>query len=647
MRPVLIEDLLTYRFLSDVRIAPNGKRAAFTLRQANGEENNYRSDLYVVELDGKRVSQLTSSGQDGPFAWSPNGEEILFISHRTGSKDESPLYRIKIRGGEGKRIGVILHKVETLRTLNARTILFTARTSLADEGTTENAADYEVLDEIPFWQNGQGFTNKRRMHLFRYDLETGREKDLIEPQLEVISFDVNDNRVALVARRFPGKAPPTSELWFYDLDTGKAHNISKDKYSFSEVQFLSQDRLVVLGTNMKRYGRNQNKEVMMVNLETGGIVSLTPGWDRSIGDLVNSDCRFGKGPASCVDSGRVYTIITERNSVSIDAIDYQGNVERIVNVPGSVDWFDVRVGRIVYVSLRENRLQELYSFDEGKEHRLSTLNEGVLAERTLASPKPFTATGKDGTMIDAWILPPTLETGRKYPTILAIHGGPKFAHGTVFFHEMQALAAAGYVVLFSNPRGSAGRGDTFADIRERYGTIDYDDLMAVVDHALSSFSFIDPARLGVMGGSYGGFMTNWIIGHTDRFRAACSQRSIANWISRFCTTDIGYLSNKDQIGKTPWEADGSEKLWWHSPLRYAHKTTTPTLFIHSEEDYRCCLVEGLQMFTALRYHGVESRLVLFHGENHELSRSGKPQHRLRRLQEILSWFDKYLKNSKL
>jgi dipeptidyl aminopeptidase/acylaminoacyl peptidase len=210
-------------------------------------------------------------------------------------------------------------------------------------------------------------------------------------------------------------------------------------------------------------------------------------------------------------------------------------------------------------------------------------------------------------------------------------------------HEFQVLAAAGYAVLYSNPRGSAGRGDAFADLRGRYGTIDFEDLMAVLDEALRRFPFLDPGRLGVAGGSYGGFMTNWIIGHTDRFRAAAAQRSIANWISKTCTTDIGYYFNVDQIGTTPWAADGADTMWWHSPLRYADQVSTPTLLIHAEEDYRCWLDQGLQMFTALRYHGVESRLVLFRGENHELSRSGKPRHRLRRLREIVGWFDRFLK----
>jgi len=209
---------------------------------------------------------------------------------------------------------------------------------------------------------------------------------------------------------------------------------------------------------------------------------------------------------------------------------------------------------------------------------------------------------------------------------------------------MQMLAGKGYAILISNPHGSSGRGNAFADIRGEYGKVDYEDLMAAVDAALERFPFLDGDRLGVMGGSYGGYMTNWVIGHTDRFRAAVSQRSIANWIHKFCTTDIGYYFNADQLGADPWAEGGSDKLWWHSPLRYADRAKTPTLFIHSEQDYRCWLPEGIQMFTALKYHGVETRLVMFREENHELSRSGKPKHRVRRLEEIVAWFDRHLKD---
>ncbi len=231
--------------------------------------------------------------------------------------------------------------------------------------------------------------------------------------------------------------------------------------------------------------------------------------------------------------------------------------------------------------------------------------------------------------------------GQKYPAILNIHGGPKTVFGTVFFHEMQFWANQGYFVFFCNPRGSDGKGNEFADIRGQYGTIDYDDLMRFTDLVLEEYPAIDQERLGVTGGSYGGFMTNWIIGHTQRFKAAASQRSISNWISMGYTTDIGYYFAPDQIAATPWT--DYEKMWYHSPLKYADRVKTPTLFIHSDEDYRCWLPEALQMFTALKYHGVEAKLCMFRGENHELSRSGKPKHRIRRLQEITSWFDRFLK----
>jgi dipeptidyl aminopeptidase/acylaminoacyl peptidase len=346
-----------------------------------------------------------------------------------------------------------------------------------------------------------------------------------------------------------------------------------------------------------------------------------------------------------VDGDDIYCVVTEDDSAYLERRAPDGEIVRSVEGPGSVDVFDVRDGKIVYVALRPRKLQELYTVENGAERELSALNKHALAGKAISAPVRFPVTTEDGTALAAWvILPPDFAPGKKYPAILTIHGGPKTAYGEVYIHEMQLLAGEGYIIVFGNPRGSDGRGNAFADIRGKYGTVDYDDLMATLDAAISQFPEIDASHLGVTGGSYGGFMTNWIIGHTDRFAAACSDRSIANWISDFGTTDIGYFFNYDQIGAIPWE-DNGEKLWWHSPLRYADRAITPTLFIHSQEDYRCWIAEGIQMFTALRYHGTEARLVMFRGENHDLSRTGKPQHRLHRLQEILAWFDGHLKGS--
>ncbi len=647
MKPVQIEDLLSYRFLSSVQIDPQGRHAAFLVRQANEEGKDYRSEIYLIDLDSRRTRRLTTAGKDGPFTWNRDGSAILFLSKREEtekeSMDESHLYRIALDGGEAEKVATISYHVEAIQLTAEDTLLFTARIRLITDEDT-NAADYEILDEIPFWQNEKGFTNQRRVHLFSFNLKRGEAKDLTEDQLEVQAFDAHEDQVTFVARRFPGKAPITDELWIYNLAKGESRCLSRDAYTLEEVCFLSDTALVVLGTDMKRYGRGQSREVLTVDLASGEVRSITPGWDRSVGTSVGSDCRYGSGPIAQVDRGRLYLTITEGGNSYLDAVDPDGTVERVVDLPGTIDSFAVHGETILYAGLRGDRLQEIYSYDKNAEECLTDLNSDTCADRTVSHPEPFFVTSKDGTKIEAWMMKPAgYEEGKRYPTLLEVHGGPRGAYGSVFFHEMQVLAGAGYVVIYCNPRGSSGRGDEFADVRGKYGTIDYDDLMAVVDHALDAFPFVDSDRLGVLGGSYGGFMTNWIIGHTDRFRAACSQRSIANWISKFCTTDIGYVFNKDQMGKTPWEEGGSDKLWWHSPLRYADDAKTPTLFINSDEDYRCYMAEGLQMFTALRYHGIESRLVLFHGENHNLSRNGKPHHRLRRLSEIVSWFDRYLK----
>lgn len=364
-------------------------------------------------------------------------------------------------------------------------------------------------------------------------------------------------------------------------------------------------------------------------------------FDYGIWNSVGSDCRFGGSRAMVIDGEHLYFTTTEGYNSYINRIDKEGNIEKLTEDNGSIDGFDVLNGKIKFIGLRGLKLQELYSLEEKEEVQLTSFNKWVIEEKKLSQPE-YLSFETDGVTIDGWLMKPVdFKENKKYPGILDIHGGPKTVYGEIFYHEMQYWANEGYVVFFCNPRGSDGKGNEFSDIRGKYGTIDYDDLMKFTDFVLEKYPFIDSEKIGVTGGSYGGFMTNWIIGHTNRFNAAASQRSISNWISKFGTTDIGYYFVDDQQAATPWS--DVEKLWFHSPMKYADKVTTPTLFIHSEEDYRCWLAEGIQMFTSLKYHGVDSRLCMFRGENHELSRSGKPKHRIRRLEEITNWFNKYLK----
>jgi len=381
---------------------------------------------------------------------------------------------------------------------------------------------------------------------------------------------------------------------------------------------------MAFGTDMNRYGVNENRKFYSLSIKTSESNCITPDLDMSFWNSVGSDARFGSGSPHILEKkeNMVFFVSTDNDSSYLYSVELNGTVKPVIDIKGALDHFCLLDDEIIEIAIRGTKLPEIYRFRDGKETPLSNFNTTLTESLEYIRPEPLTLKREDSP---------------------DIHGGPKTVYGDVFFHEMQVWAAAGYAVFFCNPRGSDGRGNEFADIRGKYGTIDYEDIMDFTDLVLEKHPYIDPKRIGVTGGSYGGYITNWIIGHTDRFAAAASQRSISNWISKFCTTDIGYFFVYDQGGEaTPW--DGHDRLWESSPLKYADKAKTPTLFIHSEEDYRCWYPEGLQMFTALKYHGVEARMCMFREENHELSRGGKPKHRMRRLQEIQDWFDTYLKS---
>ncbi len=665
MEKIKLEDLLKFKFLSSLTISPDATKVAFVVHEMNQDDNNYKSNIWLYDAQKVQLSQLTSSNQDSSPLWL-NDSKLLFVSWRD-EKDRkrkenveplTPFYTIDVTRGEAKRAFELPFFVKQIKKLNENTLLFTAvydhrlkdfwklskdeRESVLK--TLKEEKDYEVLDEIPFWSNGSGFTNKKRIRLFSYNVQTGQIVPISDEFSNVEHFsDSADGRTILyVSNRFEHVMKRSNDLYLYDVEKNESIKLTHtDNFRYTFAEFMD-GKVILAGSDMRRYGINENPKFYSLDLSNGQVELLTPDFDASLHNSVNSDCRFGSNRTVKVDGNRLYFVSTQWHDAQMYRIDISGRIEQLTFNKGSVDGFDVLNGKIFFVGLRNMKLQEIYELVPNEERQISQFNEWVQKERYISRPERFTFSTNDGIAIEGWIMKPFgFEPEKKYPTVLEIHGGPKTVYGEVFFHEMQLLASEGYVVLYCNPRGSDGRGNEFADIRGKYGTIDYEDIMQFVDECLKNFAFIDESRLGVSGGSYGGFMTNWIIGHTHRFRAAVSQRSIANWISKFGTTDIGYFFVEDQHLATPWS--DFEKLWWHSPMRYANEVKTSTLFIHSEEDYRCWLVEAIQMFTSLKYHGVETKLVMFRGENHELSRSGKPLHRMRRLKEILGWFEKHLK----
>ncbi|MDD7652222.1 MAG: S9 family peptidase [Candidatus Faecousia sp.] len=663
MEPLQLNDFLNYRFLSQPRFAPGGARAAFAVANCNEEENAYESRLWLWE--GGALRQLTDLGKEAQYLWEDE-THILFPAVRSAAekkraeaKDQfTPFYRLDVTGGEALpaftlpfAAGPVYRVTEALYVavglIDANHPDYykldkEGRAAVAKE--YEENRDYEVLDEIPFWINGQGFVNKRRTALFLCNVATGEVSRVTEPLLSVDSVAVSGTDVYFTGESYAAKSREIIALWKLDCLTGEARCLQETMPIRVHGLLTAGDRLLALGTDSKRHGLNENAFVYGVNPADGSL-TLIRAEEENMYSSVGSDCRYGGGE-SCQARGReVFHLTTRWGSSHLYRLTPGGESLPVITEDGSIDAFAVSPDSdtVLLVAMYGCRLQELYAYDlaSGALTQVSHFNDAPLAGKYVAQPQRLTLES-GGWEIEGWVLlPKDFDPAKTYPAVLDIHGGPKTVYGPVFYHEMQLWANRGYFVLYCNPMGSDGRGNAFADIRGHYGETDYENIMDFTDVVLSKYPQIDKKRVAVTGGSYGGFMTNWIIGHTDRFACAASQRSISNWLSFYGVSDIGPMFATDQCDGDPF--DTPEKLWAHSPLRYAKNVVTPTLFIHSDEDHRCPMPEGMQMFTALTDRGVPARLCYFRGENHELSRSGKPKHRIRRLKEITDWIEKYTK----
>lgn len=658
MENLKLRDFLDYNYLSSIEVSPDKKNTAFIVHRGDYDDNDYKSNIWVMNNETKKYFRLTGMNEERSFLWLDE-TKILFPSMRDkklkvkveeGEK-WTCYYSIDINGGEAQEYMRVPLIVTSIKKIDGDNFILTAKydnygvnlNELTGEARAEATKkikedkDYEILDEIPFWSNGGGFTNKKRNRLYIYNRATEEITPVSDSISNVTYYSYKDGVVLYVVNRFKDKQEQREAIYTYDIATKEEKLVlPSEDYRVSFAEFFGDGILCGLNDTLK-YGLNQNPNFYIIR---DGKVELFKEHDTWMINTVGSDCRYGGGKSFRVKGNKLYFLTTVMHDAFLNTLDINGEERVLTKANGSVDTYAIAGDDIYFIGLRGLRLQELYLLKDEEEIQLTKFNENIIESKKLSIPEKFNIVN-DGIEIEGWVLKPTdYEEGKKYPAILDIHGGPKTVYGDVFYHEMQVWANMGYFVFFCNPRGGDGRGNEFADIRGKYGTIDYDDLMKFTAEVLKAYP-IDRSRVGVTGGSYGGFMTNWIIGHTDRFACAASQRSIANWFSKFGTTDIGYYFNVDQNASSPWE--NPEKLWWHSPMKYADKVKTPTLFIHSEEDYRCWLTEGIQMFTSLKYHGVPARLCMFRGENHELSRSGKPRHRVKRLEEMTNWFELYLK----
>ena len=660
MRPIEQKDLFTYRFLSNPRYNPAHTRAAFVVSQADEAENSYEARLWLYENGA--VKQLTDLGKEKDYVWLDD-DRLLFPAVRSAAEKKraeekdffTSYYVLDLRGGEALPFFTLPFGVSQLKVLDEKRFLAvgsfdkahpdlfaadeTARKAAQKE--REDNKDYEVFDELPFWLNGAGVTNGQRQRLFLVTLDPLAITPVSGPQEDMGGFDVLGDEVFYSVQHHKARMQLHGfTLRARNLTTGETRDVmASDTFMLAGLKTVG-SRILAIGTEGKRYGINENDHVYELDTEAGEMKLLLP-TEYSLHNSVGTDCRRGNGQDMVAVGESLYHLTTRGGDAVLYRLDPDGTDTPVFTKAGSMDFFDMADGKALCVAFYDMRPQELYLCDlvTGAAQRLTDFNGPALADRYVAQPEPISVES-EGLTIAGWVLKPfDYDPDKRYPAVFDIHGGPKTVYGPVFYHEMQYWAGKGYFVFFCNPKGSDGGDNDFADIRGNYGNVDYKNLMAFADAVLGIYPAIDPARVCETGGSYGGFMTNWIIGHTDRFCCCASQRSISNWVSFWGVSDIGPYFAPDQTGGDLYE--DVMTLWTQSPLRYVKNARTPTLFIHSDEDYRCPLEQGLQMYSALLDRGVPARLCLFHGENHDLSRSGKPLHRLRRLKEITDWFDKY------
>ncbi|PFG07117.1 S9 family peptidase [Bacillus sp. es.034] len=654
-KSVTIKDLYEIKAVSDPRLSPGGEEAVFVQTVMCKEKDEYFSTLHSIDLKEESIRQWTFGEQriSSP-RWSPDGRRIAFISNRSGVNQ---LYLISRDGGEAERVTDCPTAVSNpVWSPCGEKIALSIR--LEKGGTFDHKEEKEekpkpfVTTSMKYKSDDRGFHDDSYSQIAYMNIGTKEMKRLTDDEHDYTlhSWSPDGKYLAVSTDRKEDRDFSfQSDLYLFNLDTGESKQVNGEPGYYGEASWSPDGmRLAYIGHNREFENATHNK-IYIHELETGHSVCLTEGMDVPVGDYLNSDSIQGSsrtGIQWSKDNESFYFLASDSGNTVLYYAHIEGAIyPALLQEEQHVYGFDLDSDRqtILLAMSRPTEPGELYTLHvpTGELTTITRLNGDLLAARELSSPESFMYNGANDWPVQGWIMKPAgFEEGKKYPLIVEIHGGPHTMYGNTFFHEFQVLTNSGYAVLYVNPRGSHGYGQDFVDaVRGDYGGGDYEDIMKAVDYALKEFPFIDESRLGVTGGSYGGFMTNWIIGHSDRFKAAVTQRSISNWISFYGVSDIGYYFSEWQIQS---DLGDVETLWKHSPLAYVKNIDTPLLILHSEKDYRCPIEQAEQLFIALKRENQEARFVRFPESNHNLSRTGKPSMREARLQEIVNWFGEHL-----
>lgn len=637
-------------------VSPDGNTIAFVVVRVDEEDNDYRSQIWLTPSDGSTPPRPFTSGEhrDGNPTWSPDGGLLAFTAERTkGDKTEATIRIVPVNtGGEVVTVATLKEGAADLRwSPDGRLIAFTTRTR------TDRYDDDDPKKQPPrritrlFSRlDSNGFTADRPKHVYVAPADGSEPpRNLTDGEFEFAGPAWTPDSAILVVS---GAAHATwdldlkRDLHAIDVTTGERRTITAATGAF-RAPSVSPDgtRVAFLGTDDAETGP-RNEHVGVVDAQGGEHTWVSAALDRTFAPFP------GVQAPHWLDETRLLVSVEDRGDVHLYRVAASGDVapERLWTGTGCVTGFDERSGTLAFTLSTPTRPGELYVAQDGGEPRRLTDLTATFAGRAELQPyEHFTFTSADGkTDLDGWILRPAgFDPDDSYPALVNVHGGPFTQYANRFFDEFQMQARAGYVVLWCNPRGSSGREESFGRAicgpplgGTGWGSVDYDDVMSLVDHAEKQYSFIDPDRMGILGGSYGGYMTTWTIGHTDRFKAACSERAANNLLSLEWASDIA-TAFRTFVGKS--HLDAPELYQEMSPMTHVRNITTPLLIVHSEEDLRCPIEQAEQLFVALRTLERDVEFVRFPAESHELSRSGSPAHRRQRAELILEFFDKHLK----
>lgn len=668
-RKITEKDIFKFNWIGDPQVSPDGSRIAFVRVTVNEKKDTYETAIWqVAATPGAAPRRMTNGPRDTSPRWSRDGQTLAFL--RGGEPPaRTQIYLIGGAAAEPRALTSVARGVDSFSwSPDGRRIAFTATTKPEDldekkkKNDDEHESDVRIINQAAYRSNGAGYRDTARTtHIWVTDVPEVLNGDNAPKAKQLTSGDFSEDdvtwspdgsRLFFTSTRVfePYYDVRANELFAVPVAGGDAVKVfSYDGNIGSYAVSPDGKWLAFSGSLNKPIQSHTESDLWVASLAPGSQPrNLTTAYDYEVmggigGDQAPPRAGGRSRPVWSADGKSITIVGAEEGRANLRRVDVAtGRVIPWTNGNQSISTFRIDGGKTVALVSTPTIIGDLYLVaDNGSMTRLTDINAPLWSELTLTEPDELWLTSFDGKRIETWVQkPPDFDPAKKYPMILNIHGGPHSAYGYVFDHEFQWMAAKGYVVVYPNPRGSTTYGEQFANvIQYRYPGDDYKDLMASVDAVIAK-GYIDTKKLGVTGGSGGGLLTNWVITQTDRFAAAVSQRDIADWGAFWYVTDFT-LYQPTWFRKAPWE--NPQDYAARSPLTYIERVKTPLMLILGEADYRTPPATGGEMmFRALKYRHIPTVMVRFPDESHELSRSGKPWHRVERLEHIVGWFDHYL-----